>query len=159
MKTTSGNLALAVVALLLALAASACSGSSPIAPDSGDAPGIADARNGTRGTDGSPGRGGDDPAGDDRSGRGRGNDDDPAGDDEVHGFVGSVDTAGRTFTTTGGLRIRVATDDLIEADGDILTLSGVADAVGRGVVVRVEADGTPGPDEFVASSVKFEVDD
>ncbi|HUP19687.1 MAG TPA: hypothetical protein VM778_07010 [Gemmatimonadota bacterium] len=168
---TSRNFALATATLLLACAGSACSGSGPmdLASAAADSPGTVDTRDGSRGTGGDdnsgPGNGGEDNSGrgtggDDNSGPGSGGrDDDRPDDDEIHGFVGSVDLAGRTFTTTGGLRVRVATDDLIEADGDIRTLSGVADAVGRGVEVRVEADGTPGPDEFVASSVKFEVDD
>jgi hypothetical protein len=109
---------------------------------------------------------GDDDDEDDNSGPGNGdddnsgpgNDDDGFGDDEVEGIVASVDLAARTVTTTSGRVIHVATDALIEADGDILTLAAVALRLSTGATIRVEADGATEGSIFVATQAKFEVD-
>jgi len=83
---------------------------------------------------------------------------DDAGIDEIHGFVASVDLAARTILTTDGGVLRIVSDALIDAKGDILTLAGVQAAVQQGVIVRVEADGGLENGAFVASLAKFEVD-
>lgn len=102
-----------------------------------------------------PGNGGDDNSG---PGNGGQDDDDDLGD-EVEGVVASVDLAARTVTTTSGRVIRVATDALIEADGDILTLAEVATRLASGAPIRVEAHGAAVDGVFVATTAKFEVDD
>jgi hypothetical protein len=115
-----------------------------------------------------PGHGGDDDnsghgGDDDNSGPGHGDDDDDDDgvfdDDEVEGMVASVDLAARTVTTSSGRVIRIATDAMIEADGDILTLAEVATRLASGAPVRVEADGASADGVFVAQTAKFEVDD
>jgi hypothetical protein len=101
----------------------------------------------------SPGNGGDD-----NSGPGNGGGDDDFGDDEVEGIVAAVNLAARTVTTTSGRVIGVATDALIEAEGDILTLAGVAERLAAGATIRVEANGVAEGGVFVATQAKFEVD-
>jgi hypothetical protein len=86
-------------------------------------------------------------------------DDDDLDDDELEGVVASVDLAARTVTTISGRVIRVATDALIEADGDILTLEEVATRLAFGAPIRVEAHGAAVGGVFVATTAKFEVDD
>jgi hypothetical protein len=53
----------------------------------------------------------------------------------------------------------VATDAMIEADGDILTLAEVATRLGSGAPIRVEARGATVDGVFVATLAEFEVDD
>jgi len=113
-----------------------------------------------------PGNGRDDNSGpgnggDDNSGPGNGNhdDDDDVDGDEVEAMVASVDLAARTVTTVAGGVIRVATDAMIEADGDILTLAEVATRVAAGAPVRIEAHGATVDGIFIATLAKFEVDD
>jgi hypothetical protein len=114
-------------------------------------------------SDQADGPGGDDNSGPgngggDNSGPGNGGGDDDFSDDEVEGIVASVDLAARTVTTTSGRVIRVATDALIEVDGDILTLAAVAQRLATGATIRVEADGSTEGGVFVATQAKFEVD-
>ena len=99
---------------------------------------------------------------DDDSGPGNGNDegdDDDDDGDEVEGAVASVDLAARTVMTAAGRTIRVATDGMIEAAGDILTLAEVATRLVSGAPIRVEAHGATVDGVFVATLAKFEVDD
>ncbi|HEU4463852.1 MAG TPA: hypothetical protein VFS53_02295 [Gemmatimonadota bacterium] len=98
-----------------------------------------------------PGNGG----GDDNSGPGNGDDDD-LDDDEVQGIVVSVDPSARTVTTSSGMVIRVADDAMIEADGDIRTLTEVATRLPSGAPIRVEARGALLGGVFVATLAKFE---
>ncbi|HJU86728.1 MAG TPA: hypothetical protein VJ788_05105, partial [Gemmatimonadota bacterium] len=80
-------------------------------------------------------------------------------DDEVHAAVAAVDVGARTVTLADGRAIRIASDALIETDGDFLTLAQVAAALASGLDVRVEAHLGPltgGVRE--ATSAKFESD-
>ena len=126
---------------------------------------------GTGGDEGNsgPGHGGGGEDGKDNSGPGRDDDHDDDDDDfdddhdfdddEVEGIVASVDLAARTITTGTAWLIRVESDAMIEADGDILTLAEVATRLTSGAPVRVEADGAMVDGVFVATQAKFEVDD
>ena len=131
-------------------------------PGDDDGDGNSGSGNGGGDDNSGPGNGGDDNSGPgndggDNSGPGNGGGDD-FGDDEVEGIVAFVDLAARTVTTTSGRVIRVATDALIEADGDILTLAQVAQRLATGATIRVEADGVTEGSVFVATQAKFEVD-
>jgi len=80
-------------------------------------------------------------------------------DDEVEGAVTGVDLATRTVTLAGGTTFLVSSDDLIERDGDLLSLDAVAVALADGRNVRAEADVVRDGDGLRATSAKFEVDE
>jgi hypothetical protein len=82
----------------------------------------------------------DDDEDDDDEGDDDEDDDDEEDLDEVHGFVAAVDLAARTITLTDGRLLHISGDDLIEGDGDFLTLADVSSAVAAGLEVRLEAD-------------------
>ena len=76
--------------------------------------------------------------------------------------VTASDLDGRTVTLSDGTDVIVESDDLIEADGDLLSLEAVRDAVDAGASVRAEGDATVESDDprvLRATSIKFEVDD
>jgi len=81
---------------------------------------------------------------------------------EFDGAVTAVDVAGRTLTLAGGITVQVATDQLIDPAGDLLTLQAAADAVGAGRAVRAEGDAAlvaAGPPAVLdALSIKIEDD-
>lgn len=86
----------------------------------------------------------------------------PAGAFEFRDGVASVDTGAGSFTLDGGAEVRMTEDTNIEADGDLLSLEAVADAVAGGRPVRAEGDAREefsSPPVWTALSVKFEVDD
>ena len=113
------------------------------------------------------GRGGDDPAGDDR-GRGRGNDDRgnndrrnrpraPRAGQEFEGAVTAVNVAGGTITLAGGTRIVVSASTQWSARGDLLTLSEIARSLRAGNDPRVEGRGTRRADgSILANTIKAE---
>jgi hypothetical protein len=96
---------------------------------------------------------GDDDDGDDDDG------DDNGDDDEVHGIVAIVDLGARTVTLADGRLLHLSSDDLIEVDGDFLTLAAVSAALAAGVEVRLEADLDLSAGAFEVTSVKFESDE
>lgn len=65
-------------------------------------------------------------------------DDDLPGALEFEDRVASVDVAGRTLTLAGGTAVQVATDQLIDTTGDLLTLQAASDAIDAGRNVRAE---------------------
>jgi hypothetical protein len=125
------------------------------------------------------GRGGDDPAGDDRGGRGRGGDDrngddrgrrgrgrddrpanpqQPRAGQEFEGSVASVN--GQSLTLAGGSRVTVNGQTQWSARGDLFTLRQVAGSVAAGRPTRVEGRGVRQADgSFLAQTIKAEVDD
>jgi hypothetical protein len=59
---------------------------------------------------------------------------------EFDGAVTAVDVAGRTLTLASGTVVQVATDQIIDPQGDLLTLQAASDALGAGANVRAEGD-------------------
>jgi hypothetical protein len=79
---------------------------------------------------------------------------------EFDGLVASVDIAGSTFTLSSGAVVTVTSETRIDAEGDLLTLQAVSDAVAAQHMVRAEGHATvtsAGPPRaLTALDVKFE---
>lgn len=113
------------------------------------------------------GRGGDDRNGDDRGRRGRGRDDRPANPQqprqpragqEFEGSVASV--SGQSLSLAGGSRVTVNGQTQWSARGDLFTLGQVAGSVAAGKPTRVEGRGVRQADgSLLAQTIKAEVDD
>ena len=89
-------------------------------------------------------------------------DDDVPGTDEFEGEVRSVDEAAGSFTLTDGTTVTVSRNQVINPDGDPVTLGEVADAIAGGTTVRTEGRGQVDPADsltIAAVRVKFEVDE
>ena len=84
---------------------------------------------------------------------------DLAGEVEFEGNVAAVNVTDRTFTLANGPIVRVPNDDIIDPEGDLLTLQDVADEVAAGQPVRAEGDATVESSGLLALEVKFQVDD
>ncbi len=80
-------------------------------------------------------------------------------DDEFEGMVTSVNIDNGTFTLSGGRIVRMTDETTIEDDGDLFSLQEVADALQSEKRVEAEGDGFVDGDVFVATSVKFEMED
>jgi len=79
---------------------------------------------------------------------------------EFEGLVSSVDIAGSTFTLANGAVVTVTSETRIEAEGNLLTLQAVSDAIAAHHTVRAEGDATvtsAGPPPALrALDVRFE---
>jgi hypothetical protein len=86
-------------------------------------------------------------------------DDGPRQGAEFEASVTAVDLTGGAVTLADGRVVLVTVSTEIEADGDLLTLQAVSDAVAAGRPVRAEGRGATEAAGFVATIIKFEVDD
>ena len=79
---------------------------------------------------------------------------------EFEGLVSSVDIAGSTFTLANGAVVTVTSETRIEAEGNLLTLQAVSDAIAAQHTVRAEGPATVTsagpPPALQALDVKFE---
>lgn len=136
--------------------------SSPTEPALDDTAAVTDSLSVTQESRGR-GRGGDDPAGDDRGGRGRrgGRDDRPQAPRAGQEFEAAVTAVnGQTLTLANGIRVVVNAQTQWSNRGDLFNLSQVARAVAAGRPARVEGRGTRQANgTFVAQTIKAEVDD
>lgn len=88
--------------------------------------------------------------------------DDIPGAVEFESTVAEVDVGGGTITLANNTVVRI-TDDVIDGEGDLLTLQAVADALGGPQPIRVEGhaevESVGPPAVLVALTAKFEIDD
>ncbi|NGP76974.1 hypothetical protein G3570_10040 [Balneolaceae bacterium YR4-1] len=80
-------------------------------------------------------------------------------DDEFEGKVTSVNLENSTFTLSEGRVIRITDETTFENDGDLFSLQAVAETLEAGKLVEAEGDGYKDGDVFVATQVKFEIEE
>ena len=88
--------------------------------------------------------------------------DDVPGAVEFEATVTAADVVAGTLTLAGGTVVRITGTTVFDAEGDLLTLQAVVDALAAGDPVRAEGDATVEsmtPRVLVALEVKIEVDD